>query len=99
MVATPEWLPPLTCPPPHSYFLTHFHADHYGGLTKDWNAGVIYCSKATARLVHTKIHVPQRFIVPLPMGEPVDVLDSQSQRTGHKVYLLGKSFISIQQYQ
>ena len=37
------------------YFLTHFHADHYGGLKRGWDCGVIYCSLATAKLVHAKL--------------------------------------------
>jgi len=41
------------------WFLTHFHSDHYGGLTKGfaWTSGVIHCSPITARLVTERIGV------------------------------------------
>lgn len=33
-----------------NYFLTHFHSDHYGGITKKWNEGIIYCSVSSYNL-------------------------------------------------
>ncbi|EIE25374.1 DRMBL-domain-containing protein [Coccomyxa subellipsoidea C-169] len=41
-----------------SWFLTHFHSDHYKGLTSKFKAGVIYCTLITAKLVHQRLKVP-----------------------------------------
>lgn len=57
----------------HNYFLTHFHSDHYGGITKGWNHGVIYCSLPTANLVHTQLGVDRQYLHPLPLLTPVMV--------------------------
>ena len=57
------------------YILTHFHSDHYGGLSKSWNVGIIYCTLTTANLVHQKLGVEKQYLHPLPLHVPT-VLDS-----------------------
>ena len=56
-----------------SYWLTHFHSDHYGGITKDWNHGIIYCSLPTANLVNQQLGVDKKWLHPLPMQTPTIV--------------------------
>ncbi|KAK7336200.1 hypothetical protein VNO77_16734 [Canavalia gladiata] len=48
-----------------AYFLTHFHCDHYGGLSKKWSHGPIYCSPLTGRLVKMCLSVNPLYIYPL----------------------------------
>jgi glyoxylase-like metal-dependent hydrolase (beta-lactamase superfamily II) len=48
-----------------AYFLTHFHTDHYGGLTKSWDNGPIYCTPITARLLALCLRVNERYLTTL----------------------------------
>lgn len=57
------------------YFLTHFHADHYGKLGKNWNAGPIYCSSITANLVLSLLEVEPSLVHPLPLDAWVCIND------------------------
>lgn len=53
-----------------AYFLSHFHADHYGGLTSTWTHGPVYCSQTTANLVRSSLYVNEMHICPIPMNTP-----------------------------
>ncbi|KAL5206864.1 hypothetical protein ABZP36_035073 [Zizania latifolia] len=55
------------------WFLTHFHVDHYQGLTKSFCHGKIYCSSVTASLVHYKIGIPWDRLHVLPLNEKITI--------------------------
>ncbi|CAM6126062.1 unnamed protein product [Calypogeia fissa] len=52
-----------------SYFLSHFHSDHYTGLTNLWTKGLVFCSEITAHLVRDSLQVPNELVVSLSMGK------------------------------
>ncbi|XP_059449423.1 DNA ligase 6 isoform X2 [Corylus avellana] len=54
-----------------SYFLSHFHSDHYTGLSPNWSKGVVFCSHTTANLLIKVLNVPSPIVVPLPLRETV----------------------------
>lgn len=76
------------------YFLSHFHYDHYMGLTKSFQHPV-YCSVVTAKLVSMKIRLPQKNINILQLNETafienvaVTVLDA-NHCPGSVMFLFG----------
>ncbi|XP_057367854.1 LOW QUALITY PROTEIN: uncharacterized protein LOC130688859 [Daphnia carinata] len=51
-----------------SYFLSHFHYDHYRGLGK-WLKKPLYCSQVTANLINMKMKLDPGIIRVLPLKE------------------------------
>ncbi|XP_039605307.1 5' exonuclease Apollo isoform X2 [Polypterus senegalus] len=50
------------------FFLSHMHSDHTVGLTSTWSNRPIYCSLLTAKLLHQKLQVKEKWIYPLEEG-------------------------------
>uniref|UniRef100_A0A7N0ZXY8 DNA repair metallo-beta-lactamase domain-containing protein n=1 Tax=Kalanchoe fedtschenkoi TaxID=63787 RepID=A0A7N0ZXY8_KALFE len=55
------------------WFLTHFHIDHYQGLTKSFCHGKIYCSLITAKLINLKIGIPSERVEVLPLNQKITI--------------------------
>lgn len=59
------------------YFLSHFHSDHYMGLNKSWNNGIIYCSQITKSLCIMKLRANPELIVSLDFNEPYPIAGTE----------------------
>ncbi|PYH37139.1 p450-domain-containing protein [Aspergillus neoniger CBS 115656] len=57
----------------NAYFLSHFHSDHYIGLTGSWRHGPIYCSRPTANLVCQQLKVDRKWLVPLEFEQKTEI--------------------------
>ena len=56
-----------------AYFLTHFHSDHYIGLSSKFDHGLVYCTPVTAALVRHELGVKHEFMVEVPLERLVNV--------------------------
>lgn len=56
-----------------AYFLSHFHSDHYIGLTSTWARGPIYCSRITGNLVRQQLRVDPKYVVDLEFEHTLEV--------------------------
>ncbi len=66
-----KWGPLADC---QGYFLTHFHSDHYDGLSSHWNASApIFCSNTTAKLVHLRLKIEMSKLVCLPTNQWIEI--------------------------
>ncbi|KAH9873855.1 hypothetical protein IAQ61_004482 [Plenodomus lingam] len=61
----------------NAYFLSHFHSDHYIGLTSSWAHGPIYCSKVTGNLVRQQLRVDPKWVVDLDFEKKTEVPGTQ----------------------
>ncbi|KIW87698.1 uncharacterized protein Z519_11672 [Cladophialophora bantiana CBS 173.52] len=57
----------------NAYFLSHFHSDHYIGLTSSWCHGPIYASKVTCNLMIQQLKVDPKWVVPLEFEKKVEI--------------------------
>ncbi|XP_020522813.1 DNA ligase 6, partial [Amborella trichopoda] len=56
-----------------TYFLSHFHSDHYCGLSPNWSRGLVFCSHITARLLIECLNLSPLFVIPLALGRTVEI--------------------------
>lgn len=61
----------------NAYFLSHFHSDHYIGLTASWCHGPIYASKVTCNLMLQQLKVDPKWVVPLEFEKKVEVSNTK----------------------
>ncbi|KAK5655414.1 hypothetical protein OQA88_5685 [Cercophora sp. LCS_1] len=61
----------------NAYFLSHFHSDHYIGLTANWTHGLIYCSRVTGSLVKSQLRTAAKYVVELEFDMKVTIPGTQ----------------------
>lgn len=73
------------------YFLSHFHSDHYGGITKRWcsertlGSKIVYCSPITSKLLTLRFGVDPKFIYEIGTNSRHKVCDYALAAKSEKV--------------
>lgn len=62
------------------YVLTHFHADHYGGLDSSFDAGIIYATPTTCALCEQILRVPRSRLRAVELERPFVIPQSGGRR-------------------
>lgn len=85
------------CYKPHEtisqYFLSHFHSDHYGGITKRWcsertlDSKIIFCLPITSRLLTLRFGVDPQFIRELEQNSRQLVCSYSEEHEGPGLYV------------
>lgn len=86
------------------HFLSHFHADHYFGMSTCWNYGPIYCSEITKKLILaqypkvpniTPLELNKEYLIPLnPSGsKTVTVVLIDANHIPGAVFFLFKGYM------
>ncbi|KAH6646379.1 DNA repair metallo-beta-lactamase-domain-containing protein [Truncatella angustata] len=57
----------------NAYFLSHFHSDHYVGLTANWTHGPIYCSKVTGSLIKSQLKTAAKWVREIEFEETLEI--------------------------
>lgn len=57
-------------PKTKSFFLSHFHSDHYAGINQKFDRGTIYCSTITASLLINYLRVPAQYVCAIEFRTP-----------------------------
>lgn len=60
----------------NQYFLSHYHSDHYIGLSKKWNQGLIFTSITTANLLEQIMKISKEKIIGIPFNEKFPITDN-----------------------
>ncbi|KAL5722076.1 hypothetical protein ACHQM5_005642 [Ranunculus cassubicifolius] len=60
-----------------TYFLSHFHSDHYTGLSPNWSTGLIFCSYLTGKLLIEVLKIPREFVISLSLCKTVLIDDCE----------------------